>query len=164
MRDRIKSKIKKRLPIFGHRFRQEETTSNHASDSTENQHTPDAAPKTIKFEEPKSARGDKEVGEFIESFVKENTIVLFMKGTPSQPLCGFSANAAGILSSYGKPYVTFDVISDQDVREGVKTFSQWPTLPQIYVGGEFLGGSDILSDMHQNGQLKEEIDAAFTKA
>lgn len=78
-------------------------------------------------------------------------------------MCGFSANAAGILASYGKPYEHFDVISDFDVREGVKDYSQWPTLPQIYIGGEFIGGSDILSDMHQNGQLQQEFENAYSE-
>jgi len=158
MRDRIKSKIKKRLPIFGSRFRQEPQSNASTSQNTP---VPQAAPSPV-VDEPTSARGDMPVAEFIENLVKENTIVLFMKGSPVQPKCGFSANAAGILSSYGKPFTHFDVISDHDVREGIKDYSQWPTLPQIYIGGEFIGGSDIVSDMHQNGQLKEEIEQAFS--
>ena len=112
--------------------------------------------------EPKSIRGDKDVQTFLGEFVTENKIVLFMKGSPTSPKCGFSANAAGILSSYEVKFTHFDVIEDYDVREGVKDFSSWPTLPQIYIGGEFMGGSDILTQMHESGELKQEIDKLFT--
>ncbi|MCK6506673.1 Grx4 family monothiol glutaredoxin [Myxococcota bacterium] len=87
-----------------------------------------------------------------------------MKGTPAMPMCGFSANAAGILRTYGVEMAAFDVLSDPEVREGVKQFSQWPTLPQIYVGGEFVGGADILMQMHQSGELKEMIQQAVAAA
>lgn len=80
------------------------------------------------------------------------------------PMCGFSANAAGILRSYGVDMASFDVLSDPEVREGVKQFSQWPTLPQIYVGGEFMGGADILMQMHQSGELREVIAQAVAAA
>ena len=114
--------------------------------------------------EPESARGERPVQEFIDELVKTNKIVLFMKGSPAAPMCGFSANAASILTSYGKPLATFDILSDPEVRNGVKEYSSWPTLPQIYVNGEFLGGSDILREMHQNGELKSAIDEAFAGA
>ena len=81
-----------------------------------------------------------------------------MKGSPEMPLCGFSANAAGILSSYGE-FSHFDVISDPDVRQGIKDYSTWPTLPQIYVQGEFVGGSDILAQLHNSGELATLINA-----
>ena len=81
-----------------------------------------------------------------------------MKGSPSNPMCGFSATASSILSSYQVPYEHFDVFSDQDVRDGVKMFSSWPTLPQIYIGGEFMGGCDIITQMHNSGELKQEIE------
>ena len=117
------------------------------------------APQPIEKEvEPKSARGDQDVQTFLTELVGQNKIVLFMKGSPSSPKCGFSANAAGILSSYGIDFAHFDVISDYDVREGVKDFSSWPTLPQIYIGGEFIGGSDILTQMHDSGELKQAIE------
>lgn len=109
---------------------------------------------------PASPRGDRPVDEFLAEFVKSGPVVLFMKGSPSMPMCGFSANAAGILASYGVELKTFDVLSDPEVRQGVKEFSQWPTLPQVYIGGEFIGGSDILMQMHQSGELKQLIEEA----
>ena len=140
----IRSKIKKRLPIFGKKTPPEPAK---ASTATRTPYSPPV------FEEPKSARGDTPVSEFLQKFVSENKVVLFMKGSPQQPLCGFSANAAGILSGYDKDFAHFDVISDSDVRQGVKDFSTWPTLPQIYIHGEFVGGSDILAQLHESGDL-----------
>ncbi|MEC7240585.1 MAG: Grx4 family monothiol glutaredoxin [Myxococcota bacterium] len=92
--------------------------------------------------------------------VKANPVTLFMKGSPKAPQCGFSASAAGILGSYGVPFHTVDVLIDPDVREQVKTFSSWPTLPQVYIGGEFVGGSDILGQLHESGELKGLIEKA----
>jgi monothiol glutaredoxin len=83
-----------------------------------------------------------------------------MKGSPNSPQCGFSANAAGILKSYGSDWHHVNVIADPEVRQGIKDFSNWPTIPQIYIGGEFIGGSDILMQMHQAGELGELIEAA----
>ena len=104
-------------------------------------------------EEPRSPRGDKPVREFIDEVVKGHKVVLFMKGTPDAPSCGFSASAAGILKSHGKPFHTFDVLVDGDVREGVKEYSNWPTIPQVFVDGEFVGGADILKQLHESGEL-----------
>ncbi|HNC95687.1 MAG TPA: Grx4 family monothiol glutaredoxin [Myxococcota bacterium] len=98
------------------------------------------------------------VRDFIEKTVKENRVVLFMKGSPQAPQCGFSASAAGILGSYGKPFAHVDVLADMDVREGVKDYSAWPTLPQIFINGEFVGGSDILKELHGNGELKKMLE------
>jgi len=109
---------------------------------------------------PDTPRGDADPAEYIGGVVKENTVVLFMKGTPSMPQCGFSANAIAILTSYGHDIAHVDVLMDPEVRQGVKEFSNWPTIPQIYVGGEFLGGSDILMQMHENGELGELIESA----
>ena len=146
----LRSKIKKRLPIFGRR-------SNEAkAESPAPTSTPSYQPPAV--EEPTSARGDKPVEEFIQELVQNNKVVLFMKGSPEMPLCGFSANAAGILSSYGE-FSHFDVISDPDVRQGIKDYSTWPTLPQIYVQGEFVGGSDILAQLHNSGELATLINA-----
>ena len=111
-----------------------------------------------------SPRGQGSVSEFIDDLVKKNKIVIFMKGSPTSPMCGFSARASSILLSYGKPLAHFNVLEDEEVREGVKQFSSWPTIPQIYVNGEFLGGSDILAQMHENGELKTAIDEAFAQA
>ena len=86
-----------------------------------------------------------------------------MKGSPSSPQCGFSANAAGILQSYGVDLHHVNVLADPAIRQGIKDYSNWPTIPQVYVGSEFLGGSDILMQMHESGELKELI-AAATRA
>lgn len=104
--------------------------------------------------EPKSARGDQPVAAYIEGVIKGNPIVLFMKGSPDSPQCGFSATAAGILRGYGQPLAHVNVLADPDVREGVKTFSNWPTIPQIFIHGEFVGGADILQQLHASGDLK----------
>jgi monothiol glutaredoxin len=105
-------------------------------------------------------RGDESVADYIKSVTEANPVVLFMKGTPGSPMCGFSANAVGILQSYGGALHHEDVIADPEIRQGIKTFSNWPTIPQVYIGGEFLGGSDILMQMHQAGELESLIDAA----
>ncbi len=118
-----------------------------------------ARPAAPVSDEPESPRGDAPVQAWIEAQVKGHPVVLFMKGEPSAPLCGFSANAAGILSSYGS-FHHVDVIADPDVREGVKEYTNWPTLPQVFVGGEFVGGSDILRELHDNGELRSAIEKA----
>lgn len=99
----------------------------------------------------------------IQDLVSTNPVVIFMKGIPEQPMCGFSARAAAILSSYGRPYQAVNVLMDPEIRQGIKDFSNWPTIPQVYVGGEFLGGSDILMQMHENGELSSMIEAAHRK-
>jgi monothiol glutaredoxin len=111
--------------------------------------------------EPRGGRSPREV---IDDLVKTKPLVLFMKGSPDSPQCGFSASAAGILKSYGHTLTHFNVIADPAVRSEVKEYSQWPTIPQVYVGGEFLGGSDILRQMHESGELKECLDEAFAGA
>ena len=83
---------------------------------------------------------------------------MLMLGSPSQPLCGFSANAAGILASTGHDFAHVDVIADYEIREQIKNFSQWPTLPQVYIDKEFMGGSDILRQMSTDGSLQELLD------
>jgi len=89
--------------------------------------------------------------------VETNAIVLFMKGSPQWPQCGFSARAAQILDSLNVPFAHVNVLDDPAIRNGVKEFSNWPTIPQVYVNGEFLGGSDILLESYQNGELQEII-------
>ena len=153
----IRKKIKKRLPIFGRRVRQEEAK---ASTTEKQPVTLTPSPTVSATTSPKTKRGETPVKDFLKDYVKDNQIVIFMKGTPSDPMCGFSATASSILSSYNVPYEHFNVFTDQDVREGVKEFSSWPTLPQIYIGGEFMGGCDIITQMHNNGELKEEIEKA----
>ncbi len=107
-----------------------------------------------------SPRGDKPARQFVDEIVKANSVVIFMKGSPQSPQCGFSAGASGILTSYGKPYAHVNVLADPDIREGVKEYTSWPTIPQIFVGGEFVGGADILKQMHDSGELKALIEQA----
>jgi monothiol glutaredoxin len=102
------------------------------------------------------------VNEQIAQVVKNNDIVLFMKGTPDFPQCGFSQRVAGILNSYEVPFSAVNVLLNNDVREGIKAYSDWPTIPQLYVNAEFVGGCDIVSEMHDAGEL-EELLAPFKK-
>jgi monothiol glutaredoxin len=89
----------------------------------------------------------------IDSTVKGSNVVLFMKGTPLFPQCGFSSRAIAILEHLGVEYATVDVLQDQGVRQGIKEYSDWPTIPQLYVKGEFVGGSDIMMEMYESGEL-----------
>ncbi len=90
----------------------------------------------------------------IENDIKNNKIVIFMKGTAQQPMCGFSARAVQILQSYNFPIKDHNVLADETIRQGIKDFTNWPTIPQIFINGEFVGGCDILTEMHENGELK----------
>ena len=101
------------------------------------------------------------VQEFIHQTVHDNPVVLFMKGTAQFPQCGFSGRAIQLLKTNGvKNLVTVNVLEDDDVRQGVKEYANWPTVPQLYVKGEFVGGSDILAEMHESGELKTLIESA----
>jgi monothiol glutaredoxin len=91
----------------------------------------------------------------IDSTVKGNDVVLFMKGTPLFPQCGFSSRAVAILEHLGVEYASVDVLQDQAVRQGIKEYSDWPTIPQLYVKGEFVGGSDIMMEMYESGELAQ---------
>jgi monothiol glutaredoxin len=91
----------------------------------------------------------------IADIVKGNDVVLFMKGTPLFPQCGFSSRAIAILEHLGVAYESVDVLQDQAVRQGIKAFSDWPTIPQLYVKGEFVGGSDIMMEMYEAGELHQ---------
>ena len=90
---------------------------------------------------------------FIAQTVAEHDVVLFMKGTPDSPRCGFSSVTVQILDHVGAPFVGVDVLQDEALREGIKAFTDWPTIPQLYVKGEFVGGSDIVREMFQSGEL-----------
>ena len=94
----------------------------------------------------------------IDEIVKQNPVVLFMKGTALFPQCGFSSRAVSILDHLGVPFETVDVLQDPEIRQGIKEYSDWPTVPQLYVKGEFVGGSDIMMEMFQAGELQQLIE------
>lgn len=101
----------------------------------------------------------------ISDIVGSNDVVLFMKGTPLFPQCGFSSRAVSILDHCGVAYEGVDVLQDMDIRQGIKSFSDWPTIPQLYVKGEFVGGSDIMMEMFEAGELQQLMaDKAVAKA
>ncbi len=95
-----------------------------------------------------------DVQQRIKQMVTTYPVVLFMKGTPDFPQCGFSNMAANILKDLSTPFASFDVLSDPDVRQGIKQYANWPTIPQLYIKGEFVGGSDIMREMWEAGELK----------
>jgi len=99
------------------------------------------------------------IHDVIKKQVNGNKVVLYMKGTPDFPQCGFSANAIGILRACGvdQPY-TVNVLESPDIRQGIKEYANWPTIPQLYVNGEFVGGSDIMTEMYQSGELKKLLE------
>lgn len=96
----------------------------------------------------------------IKRQVFENNIILYMKGNAELPMCGFSARAVNILKSCKAAFATIDVLQDEELRQGIKIFSNWPTIPQLYVKGEFIGGSDIMAEMYESGELQELINNA----
>lgn len=102
-----------------------------------------------------------ELQERLTSIVNGDKIVVFMKGSKLMPQCGFSNNVVQILNILGVPYTTVDVLADYDIRQGIKEFSSWPTIPQVYVNGEFIGGSDILIELYQNGELQQLLEVAL---
>jgi monothiol glutaredoxin len=97
------------------------------------------------------------VDDRIQQLINENTILLFMKGSPKFPQCGFSSLACQILDACGIKFTAVDVLQDQEIREGIKVFSNWPTIPQLYINGEFVGGSDIMREMYESGELVKMI-------
>ncbi len=96
-----------------------------------------------------------DINERIEAQLKDNPVLLYMKGTPDFPQCGFSGQTVAALKSVGKPFAYVNIFEDPEIREGLKTYSNWPTFPQLYVNGELIGGCDIIIDMYQSGELKE---------
>jgi monothiol glutaredoxin len=97
----------------------------------------------------------------IETLIGSSPVFVFMKGNKLMPQCGFSNNVVQILNALGVPFETFDVLSDPEIRQGIKEFSDWPTIPQVYVRGEFMGGSDILIEMYNSGELREKLEVAL---
>ena len=101
------------------------------------------------------------IEQFIDNEVKSNDVVLFMKGTPQFPQCGFSANAVRILNALGvKELFAVDVLKDAEIRQGIKDYANWPTIPQLYINGEFVGGSDIMMEMYESGELQQALATA----
>ena len=95
----------------------------------------------------------------IEEQLKSHEVLLYMKGTPDFPQCGFSGQAVAALNSIGKPYAFVNIFEDEEIRQGLKEYSKWPTFPQLYVKGELIGGSDIVIEMYNSGELKDLLEA-----
>lgn len=102
-----------------------------------------------------------EVKSKIEQLLNQNKIMVFMKGSKLMPQCGFSNNVVQILNSLGVPYETVDILAEPEIRQGIKEYSNWPTIPQIYINGEFVGGSDIAIELYQNGELQQMVEVAL---
>ena len=96
-----------------------------------------------------------DIAKWIDNEVKSNDVVLFMKGTPEMPMCGFSGKATQILNHLGVPFKGINVLDSNDLRQGIKDYTNWPTIPQLYVKGEFVGGSDIMMEMYEAGELEQ---------
>ena len=97
---------------------------------------------------------DNQIQEQIDNLIKTNNVVLFMKGTAEMPLCGFSARVASILNHLNIEFVDVNILADQEMRQGIKDYSDWPTIPQLYIKGSFIGGCDIVKDMFEKGELQ----------
>jgi monothiol glutaredoxin len=95
----------------------------------------------------------------IQQAIAENPVILFMKGTPDQPMCGFSARTVGILQTVGRPFAAVDVLPDPRIRQELSALSNWPTIPQLFVDGELVGGCDIVTEMYQSGELQQALGA-----
>jgi monothiol glutaredoxin len=102
-----------------------------------------------------------EVKTKIEQLLNQNKIMVFMKGSKLMPQCGFSNNVVQILNTLGVPYETVDILAEPEIRQGIKEYSNWPTIPQIYINGEFVGGSDIAIELYQNGELQQMVEVAL---
>ena len=150
----ILGRIKKRLPIVGDRHR----TERPAAAFRPSQPAPQASPPEP-TPPPAPPKGADEVKAEIAADVAAHNVLLYMKGTPQAPMCGFSAAVADILKRSGVPFETRDVISEPDLRQGVKDFTDWPTLPQLFIHGEFVGGCDIVREMEENGELAQALSA-----
>ena len=103
---------------------------------------------------------DQDVNARIEQQLKSHDILLYMKGTPDFPQCGFSGQTVAALNAIGKPYAFVNIFEDEEIRQGLKAYSNWPTFPQLYVKGELIGGCDIVVEMYHSGELKSLVDAA----
>jgi monothiol glutaredoxin len=97
----------------------------------------------------------------ISDMISQNKVMVFMKGNRLMPQCGFSNNVVQILNILGTPYETADVLADEEIRQGIKEFSSWPTIPQVYINGEFIGGSDVMVELYKNGELQQKVEVAL---
>jgi monothiol glutaredoxin len=97
----------------------------------------------------------------VSDLISQNKIMVFMKGNRMMPQCGFSNNVVQILNILGVPYETTDVLADGDIRQGIKEYSNWPTIPQVYINGEFIGGSDVMVQLYQSGELQQKVEVAL---
>jgi monothiol glutaredoxin len=97
----------------------------------------------------------------LETLIQSNKIMVFMKGNKLMPQCGFSNNVVQILSTLGVPFETTDVLENADIRQGIKEYSNWPTIPQVYINGELIGGSDIMIELYQSGELQQKVEVAL---
>jgi len=102
--------------------------------------------------------------ERLDKIVRDNKVVVFMKGVPDAPKCGFSNAVSQVLRMHGVTYEAFDVLADENLRQGIKEYSQWPTIPQVYIGGQFVGGCDIILQMHRSSELIDTLEAAGIKS
>ena len=102
-----------------------------------------------------------EVKERIDNLLQQSKIMVFMKGSKLMPMCGFSNNVVQIINTLAVPYETFDILEDQEVRQGIMEYSNWPTIPQVYINGEFIGGSDIMIELYQKGELQQMVEVAM---
>jgi monothiol glutaredoxin len=114
-------------------------------------------------EDTAPAGGGGDIKSRIQNDVGSNDIVIFMKGTPDMPQCGFSAATIQVFNSLGVPYTTRNVLEDPELRQGIKEFSNWPTIPQVYLKGQFLGGCDIVTEMFERGELQQTVKDALGK-
>jgi monothiol glutaredoxin len=102
-----------------------------------------------------------EIQQRVSDLISQNKIMVFMKGNRLMPQCGFSNNVVQILNILGVPYETTDVLADGDIRQGIKEYSNWPTIPQVYINGEFIGGSDVMVQLYQSGELQQKVEVAL---
>lgn len=102
-----------------------------------------------------------ELQERIDTLIQQNKVLVFMKGNKLMPQCGFSNNVVQILNTLGVPFETVDVLEDMEIRQGIKEYSEWPTIPQVYVNGEFIGGSDVMIELYKQGKLQEMLTVAL---
>lgn len=155
----ILKRIKNRLPIVG--SSRPSQPAQRPSAGYQSRGSMKASPSVPQepLPPPPPPKSEEEVQAEIDADVKAHKVVLFMKGTPAAPQCGFSAAVADILQRAGVPFETRDVISNYELRQGVKTYTDWPTLPQVFINHEFVGGCDIVREMEQSGELKQLLEA-----